>query len=305
MTVRRRFISGLVTTGTAVIAGCLGDGGDETESRTDSFDTGSDETESVSEPTDGFTQEYEQPWRTRIFDPGERTSATDSAVAIVSELWKVFDSLSEEDELYQEVYERFDEPYVEDPTQMEYLLNHHPFEGDIGQSARVRVGAFDPETYLDSIAEQLPSAEREDPRNGFEILTHDERDSVWAANSEVIINSHDADRYLVNTFEGGERLSAVQSDFELAYNAIPREAFTMRFADLDESNISVGCGGNLLTADPGPEFDYIVAVFASEEAVDVEEMVELFFETGATTEEIEQEGGSVSVAGRVVRILFS
>ena len=293
-------ITGAVTVGS--MAGCLGD--DETESSERSADTVSDETESVSEPADGFTQEYEQPWRTRIFHPGEQISSTDDSVAIVTELWKVFDSLSEGDELYQDAYENFDEPYVEDPTQMEYVLNHHPFEGDIGQSARVRVGAFDPETYLDSVAEQLPSAEREESRNGFEILSHDERDSVWAANSEVIINSHDADRYLVNTFEGGEQLSAGLPDFELAYNAIPSEAFSVWFSNIDESNITVGCSGILLSEDTGPEHDYIIAVFESEEAVNVEQMVELFFETPATTEEIEQDGGSVSVAGRVVRILF-
>jgi len=282
----RRELLGILSAGTAgAFAGCMGGDEDVNGGGSPNGDGGAS--------SEGFAQAYDQPWRTDLFDPNVTRPIDDQAVVSISEYWKVLEGLSPGDELYDEVIETVDWEYNQDPSSTRYEIAHHPFEDDIGQDARIRVGSFDVNAFIERIQERRPEAEHQENRNGYEILAH-EGGTMWAVNSEKIIISYDGGEYIDSTMGEATLLSDAYPDFDLAYDSIPEDAYSARIGWYPDQHISVFVGGNRL----GENTSYISVVFESEDEVDEQQAIDVVSDNYGTDATID------AIEGRVARMFF-
>lgn len=280
----RRELLGVFSVATSgAFAGCIGEN--------EGTDEGRSPNESGEESPDGFARAYEQPWRTDVFDPNVTNPIDDQAVVTINEYWKVFEELSPGDERHDEVIDAVDWEYNQDPTATKYEIAHHPFEDNIGQDARIRVGSFDVDAFIEHIQERHPETEYNEDRDGFDILAHEEG-TMWAVNSEKVIISYDGGEYIDTTIEEATLLSEAYSDFNLAYNSIPKDAYTARIGWHADQAISVFVAGGKL----GEDSSYMSLVFESENDVNEEQAIEIVSDNYETDPTID------SIEGRVVRM---
>lgn len=265
--------------------------------------TDSDDTGDTLASGGGWDPSISAPWSDSIFDS---EVIADRPIATVMMYEQIWDRLSSGSEVYDQMYSRYEDlPYLDNPQELRYSLQHHPYDmtEPVGDLGTLNVGSFDVDAFVDYYLNERTADAEVSEDNDYMIITDNTNDRLMAVSSEQIIGSPFEGEYFELTQTGGETLLETNPDYELSLAAVPETALSvdLHWPSEDEQLVSTAVNGTYLQNDEA--FQYGIFTFESEDDATEEALAERFGITGTTVDEIEQEGIEIDVRSRTGRIM--